>query len=315
MRALPLVVLLFIPIALRGQDPTGAHVAPGHEGRLDVPGGRIWYRVVGGGSGTPVILLHGGPGDPSVYLKSLEALGDERIVVRYDQLGAGYSDVVHDTVLFKIPHFVEELDLLRQHLALEHVVLYGLSWGATLAVEYYHAHPEHVTSMILAGETLDIPAFAANVVRLFDEMPDSLARAVRLSAAGEPHDSAAVQAALKEFSTHFARSPVAAEQDTTRRLGNRNITSYMLGTNPFAPTGTLRSYDATPLLKEIRVPVLFLVGEYDVAGPEIVRHHASLTPGARFVVVPNAGHHIQWDNLPATLAAVRSFLREVEAGR
>jgi pimeloyl-ACP methyl ester carboxylesterase len=63
------------------------------------------------------------------------------------------------------------------------------------------------------------------------------------------------------------------------------------------------------------VPVLFLAGEFDVAGPEIVRHHASLTPGARFVMIRNAGHHIQWDNAPATLAAVRSFLREVDSRR
>lgn len=316
MRPTALVLLLVAPVcALRAQNPAATGPALTNGSRLAVPGGEIWYRVVGGGSGTPVILLHGGPGNPSVYLKSLEVLADERVTVRYDQLGAGYSDVVRDTALFNIPHFVAELELLRRHLAFDRVHLYGHSWGATLALEYYRAYPQHVASLTLASETLDIPTFFANVRGLFMAMPDSMARAVRLRASGGPYDSTAFQAAMKEFRTHFTRSPVRAEMDTLGRLTNSEVAGYMLGTSPFAPSGTLREYDATPFLSQVKVPVLFIVGEFDVAGPEIVRRHASLTPGARFVVIPNAGHHTQWDNTPATLAAVRSFLRDVDARR
>src|SRR5512134_255847 len=53
---------------------------PTGEGHLAVPGGRIWYSVTGTGSGTPVVLLRGGPGFSSVYLKSFETLGDDRPV-------------------------------------------------------------------------------------------------------------------------------------------------------------------------------------------------------------------------------------------
>jgi len=314
MRFTALVLLLIAPCSvLRAQGTAATRRALTDGSRLAVPGGNIWYRVVGGGGGTPVILLHGGPGNPSVYLKSLEALGDERLVVRYDQLGAGYSDVVHDTALFNVRHFVEELELLRRHLALERVHLYGHSWGATLALEYCRAYPQHVASLTLASETLDLPAFAANVRRLFAEMPDSLARAVRLRVAGQPYDSASLRAAMTEFRSHFTRTPVVAERDTLTTLTNPEVAAYMMGTSPFTPTGTLRQYDATPFLSQVHVPVLFTVGEFDVAGPEIVKRHASLTPGARFVLIPGAGHHTQWDNLPATLAAVRSFLRDVDS--
>jgi hypothetical protein len=51
------------------------------EGYVDVPGGRIWYRIVGGGTRTPLVLLHGGPGAPSYYLNPLAALADERPVI------------------------------------------------------------------------------------------------------------------------------------------------------------------------------------------------------------------------------------------
>jgi proline iminopeptidase len=295
------------PNAARTPHTDGSHLA--------VPGGRIWYRVVGEGGGTPLILLHGGPGNSSVYLKALEALGDERVVVRYDQLGAGYSDAVQDTALFTIRHFVDELELLRQHLALDRIHLYGHSWGATLAVEYYRAHPRHVASLTLAGETLDIPRFAANVRGIFQAMPDSMSRAVRLRASGAPYDSAAFRAAMMAFRSHFTRTPVPAESDTLALLTNPRIAAFMLGTSPFEPSGTLRHYDATPFLKQVKVPVLFLAGEFDVVGPETVKHHASLTPRARFELIPNAGHHIQWDNPAATLAAVRSFLESVDSRR
>src|SRR5690348_1494107 len=76
--------------AASASAPTPA-LPPG-ESRLAVDGGRIWYRVVGSGNATPAILLHGGPGYSSFYMRSLEALGADRPVVRYDQLGAGKSD-------------------------------------------------------------------------------------------------------------------------------------------------------------------------------------------------------------------------------
>ena len=82
-------------------DTLGAAIAApalaSGENRLTVPDGNIWYKISGTGSGAPVILLHGGPGFSSVYMKSLEALGDDRPVVRYDQLGSGKSDRMSDT--------------------------------------------------------------------------------------------------------------------------------------------------------------------------------------------------------------------------
>ncbi len=90
-----------------------AVLKPG-EGFVDVPGGRVWYKIVGSGTRTPLLLLHGGPGAPSYYLKPLAALADERPVIFYDQLGAGHSDHVTDTTLFTIDRFVQELAAVRQ---------------------------------------------------------------------------------------------------------------------------------------------------------------------------------------------------------
>jgi pimeloyl-ACP methyl ester carboxylesterase len=58
--------------------------------------------------------------------------------------------------------------------------------------------------------------------------------------------------------------------------------------------------------------VLFTVGEFDEANPEIVRRHAALVPGAAVTVIPGAAHITAWDNTAANLAAVRGFLREAD---
>ena len=84
----PRLAALLALVTITACGPGQPRLAPG-EGYVAVPGGRIWYRIVGTGPGTPLVLLHGGPGAPSYYLEPLAALGDERPVVFYDQLGAG----------------------------------------------------------------------------------------------------------------------------------------------------------------------------------------------------------------------------------
>jgi proline-specific peptidase len=303
--------------ATRAHDSaTAARPITTDSSRLAVRGGEIWYRVTGSGAGLPVILLHGGPGLSSVYLKSLEALGDERPVVRYDQLGSGRSDVVGDTSLFTIPHFVEQLEALRRHLAVEQVHVYGHSWGATLAVEYYRAHPGRVASLVLAGSALDFAAFIGSMHRLFAALPDSLYRAVQLRDAGQDFNAEHFRAASMEFNTrHGVRRPVLADMDSMARSQNSALNEHMTGTTVLTPGGTLQAYDATPFLREVTVPVLYIAGEFDFSGPDIIRHHASLTPDARVVIIPDAGHLVHWDNPRAHMAAVRSFLREVDGRR
>ncbi len=96
------------------------------EGFIPVPGGRVFYRIIGqDATGVPLLALHGGPGIPHDYLEPLEALADERPVVFYDQLGCGGSDRPGDLSLYTLPRFVEELAVVRRELGLERVHLLG----------------------------------------------------------------------------------------------------------------------------------------------------------------------------------------------
>ncbi|MFA5301678.1 MAG: alpha/beta fold hydrolase [Bacteroidales bacterium] len=117
------------------------------EGNVKVPGGNIWYKIVGAGkNGIPLLTVHGGPGAPHQYLNPLQALADQRPVIFYDQLGCGRSDRPTDPALWTVERFVEELHIL------------GQSWGSMLAVEYVlRKKPIGIRSLILSGPYLEQP--------------------------------------------------------------------------------------------------------------------------------------------------------------
>jgi proline iminopeptidase len=307
----------WMPDMLRRQasiEQAGKVEAPSADRYLLVDGGRIWYKKSGAGTGTPVILVHGGPGYSSFYLKPLEALGDERPVVRYDQLGGGHSDKVTDTTLLTIAHFVKELDSLRAALGYDKVHVVGHSWGSILAFEYYRAHPEHVTSLTLASPALSVPVWQRNARKLVLTLSDSSQKAIAASEAAHDYDSPDYQRAVEEFYGKYVwRRPVQEDLDSMTKSMNQAIYTYMQGPSEFTITGTLSAYDATPLLRRIKVPTLYTVGEFDEADPETVKRFAAKTKGAKFEVIPDAAHVVTWDNPEATIRVVREFLRSVDA--
>ena len=289
---------------------------PPGEARLAVDGGHIWYRVVGSGNATPAILLHGGPGFSSFYLRSLEALSADRPVVRYDQLGAGKSDRITDTAMFNVAHFVRELDSLRSHLGYDKVHIVGHSWGTILGLEYYRAHPEHVTSLTLMSSAIDIPTWEKNANRLVKTLPDSLQKAIATRSAEKNYNAPDYKAAIGEFYGRYVwRRPEKAELDSLMSTVNEGIYNYMQGPSEFTITGTLKTYDATPFLKSVKVPVLFTVGEFDEADPPTVKRQAQMTPAAKYAVIPGAAHIVQWDNPDETNRVVRDFLKSVDSVR
>lgn len=297
-------------------DPmaTAASATAATEAMLPVDGGRIWYRRSGAPTGTPVILLHGGPGYSSVYLKSLEALGDERPVVRYDQLGGGHSDMVNDTTLFTIAHFVAELDSLRAALGYDQVHLVGHSWGTMLGFEYYRAHPEHVASLTLASPALSIPEWSRNAAKLVRTLSDSSRAAIAAREATHDYDAPDYIAAVNEFYGKYVMlHPEEADLDSLMKTANTSIYQYMQGPSEFTITGTLKTYDATKQLRRIKVPTLYTVGQFDEAGPDVVARYAKLTPRARLEVIPDAAHITTWDNPEAMLRVVREFLRQADS--
>ena len=287
--------------------------AVGGESMLSVRGGRIWYKQSGTGTGVPMVLLHGGPGAGSFYLKPFEVLGDDRRIIRYDQLGAGKSDRLTDTTLMVIPRFVEELDSLRRALKIDKWIVNGHSWGTVLALEYYKAHPEHVAAIVFGGSVFDWRAYARETEAWTKTMTDSSQRAIAKWKKDGNDKAPGFKSASDEFYAKFVfRRPIRADNDSTDATYGTPQYVYMQGAYEYVVTGTLKDYDQTAFLPSIKVPVLSTTGEFDEVGPKTVEKHARLIPGAKFVSYKGAGHVTSWDATDANVKDVREFARAVD---
>jgi proline iminopeptidase len=151
---------------------------PGREGWLAVDGGhRLRYEDSGDPRGLPVVVLHGGPG--SGCTPALRRFFDPRAwrIVLLDQRGAGRSTPRGEARANTTGDLVADLERLRAALEIERWILWGGSWGATLALAYAAAHRERVRGLILRGVFLASPgeiAWYLRGVRAF--LPEAWAR-------------------------------------------------------------------------------------------------------------------------------------------
>lgn len=284
------------------------------EGRLDVPGGRVWYRVVGDGPATPLVIVHGGPGATHDYLESLEAVADERPVVFYDQLGAGRSDAPDDVHLWTNERLVDELGRIVEALALNRVHLFGHSWGTIVATEYALRAPRTVASLIAADPCLCLPRYATGTAALRAALPAPVREALdRHEAAGTTDSNEYQQAEMEFFRRHGCR--LDSWPDSLMRTfsqSNQVIYERMQGPSEFQITGIHKDYDATDRLGDLTVPTLFLVGRHDMALPEDTAWYHSLVPGSELVIFEESSHMPHLEEPDLYLQVLRDFLHRAD---
>jgi proline-specific peptidase len=284
------------------------------EGFVDVPGGRVWYRIEGSGTATPLLLVHGGPGASSVYLNPMKALAVDRPVIFYDQLGGGRSERPKDLSLWTMKRFVDELEAVRRALGLNEMHLYGSSFGTMVVADYLQRQPRGIKSVIFASPALSIPRWAADAKILLATLPPPLQRDIdKNERAGTPQ-APEYQAATMEYYRRYGIRRQPWPDDVNKMFAelNQDIYVYMQGPSEFTITGTLKDYDATPTLGRITAPTLFISGEYDGARPETMRYYQSLVPGSRLEIIPDAAHLTMQDQPEKYNEAIRAFLRQVE---
>ena len=120
----------------------------------------------GNPQGLPVVFLHGGPGAGiSVYHRRFFDPARYRIVL-FDQRGAGQSTPHAELRDNTTAHLVADIETIRAHLGIERWVVFGGSWGSTLALAYAQAHPQRVLGLVLRGIFLGRPA----ELRWFNEL-------------------------------------------------------------------------------------------------------------------------------------------------
>ena len=286
------------------------------EGHISVPGGEVWYKVVGSGNATPLLTLHGGPGAGHDYLEPLEALAADRPVVFFDQLGCGKSDMPDDASLWRIERFVEEVAAVRKALDLERVHLFGQSWGGWLAIEYMMSGPAGIDSLILASTSASVPQFAEEAARLKSTLPKAILETLNRYEATGDYDNPEYEEAMMEFYTRFVCRldpwPDPLERSLNNLMTNAGAYEAIQGPNEFTITGNLKDWDRTDRLSEITVPTLITCGRHDELGPACADTLHSGISNSEVHIFEKSAHVAHLEETESYLQVMREFLCRVE---
>ena len=251
--------------------------------------GETWCRVVGEGDRTPIVLLHGGPGYNSEYLRRFENFAKTgRTVIRYDQIGSGRS-VVNDEHyrpgVFTVELFRRELSRLREELGLDEVILIGQSWGVMLALEHAIEGAPGIRGLVLMSGPASMEEWTAETLRLRDELPAEVRETLaREEAAGRVGSPAFKEAYAVWERTHVLRmdEPPPWEAEGLE-IFEHDMRVYDLTTGgaEFPTEGTtfeLADWDIRPMLGNVSAPTSVPVMSF--SDTSSVRSHPAAASGS-----------------------------------
>jgi proline iminopeptidase len=288
----------------------------------------MYWEECGNPRGVPLVFLHGGPGggiaadhrryyDPAFY----------RIVL-FDQRGAGQSTPLGELIDNTTQYLVTDLERLRAQLGIERWLVFGGSWGSTLALAYAQAHPERVLGLVLRGIFLgrawEIRWFMHDMRLVFpeawrafagflpeDERDDLLGAYYRRLTDPDPalhlpaahawsryESSCSTLLPDPELIAHFDEDAVA--------LAIARIEAHYFVNRLFLPEAALLDN----IRRIAKVPCTIVQGRYDMVCP--MRSADDLHrawPEAEYIVVPDAGHSAREPGIARELVAATDRFR------
>ena len=288
---------------------------------------KLYWEESGNPKGVPVIFLHGGPGagcapihrrffDPAHY----------RIIL-FDQRGAGRSVPNAEIIDNSTHHLVSDLETLRQHLQVDRWLVFGGSWGSTLALAYGQAHPARCLGFVLRGIFLftlgEVDWFMhlmgrvfPEAARMFRDFIPPIERSDLLSAyyrrLVDPDPTIHLPAAQCWCTYEESCSRLMVEPGDPRMssgvLAMARIEAHYMVNQGFIEEGQL--------LRDIHklhgIPATIVQGRYDIVCPitsadQLVR----AWPGAGYHVVPDAGHSAMEPGIRAALVSAANRYRSL----
>ena len=288
---------------------------------LDAIHGMPW-EACGYKDGVPLVVLHGGPGggclshhrrfyDPAVWNTIL-----------YDQRGAGRSTPVAALADNTTTHLVADIERLRTELGIERWLVFGGSWGSTLALAYAQAHPGRVLGLVLRGIFLatdpEVDWFMHGMRTIFPEAWRAFTEALPPAERGDLLRNYYRRLTDRDPSIHL---PAARAWDryegacttllpVTDPLGRFDGDAAALAiarieAHYFVNKGFLAPNQLLEGVTRIRhLPCTIVQGRYDIVCPPVTADAlARAWPEAEYVVVPDAGHSVREPGITRELVA------------
>jgi proline iminopeptidase len=293
----------------------------------------LYVDEAGNPDGLPVLFVHGGPGsacdassrrfyDPSNYR-----------IITFDQRGCGRSTPHSSLEENTTEDLIEDIEKIRQYLAVEQFVLFGGSWGSTLSLLYAQKYPQHVHAMVLRGiflcRQVDLDwLYRDGANRIFPDNWDEFQRAIPEAERGDlveayynrltGEDELARMAAAKAWSAWEGNCsklrPSAEAMAKFTKPHNamalsRIETHYFMNKGFIEENQILRNMDA---IKDI--PGTIVHGRYDMVCPldnaYLLHHH---WPASELHIVRDAGHSAsEPGNVDALIRATHDIAKNLE---
>ncbi len=308
-------------------------IDPYATGRISVDARHtLYWETCGNHDGVPLVFLHGGPGggclphhrryfDPAFWLIAL-----------FDQRGAGRSAPSGELTDNTTQKLVADLEQLREHLGARKWLLFGGSWGSTLALAYAEAHPERCHGLVLRGIFLARPSeidwFMKGMRQVFPEAWRAFSEFLPPLERGEllesyhrrlTHPDPAVHMPAAQAWDRYegACSKLLPPTDPLPKFDSdaSALAIARIEAHYFVHQAFLGADELIANLHRIRhLPCTIVQGRYDIICPPVTADRLSRAwPEAEYIVVPDAGHSIREPGITqALVAAVKRMQAKVE---
>ncbi|HLJ65640.1 MAG TPA: prolyl aminopeptidase [Stellaceae bacterium] len=288
----------------------------------------LYWEQSGNPEGVPIVFLHGGPGAGTTPTHRRFFDPHHYRIILFDQRGAGRSTPLGELTDNSPRHLVADMERLRQHLGIESWMVFGGSWGSTLALLYAQTHTRRCRALCLRGIFLcrrpEIDWFLYGMRMVFPEawraFAGHLSPAEQADLLGtyytlltDPRPSVHLPAARTWSAYEGACSSLLPNPEAPNplaedraALGLARIEAHFFKHYAIAPTEDL----VTRIDRIRHLPAVIVQGRYDMVCPIISADElARAWPEAQYVVVPDAGHSAMEPGIRARLVAATEKLK------
>ena len=295
----------------RAQPPTAYQRS---DGWVHVSGMMIYY--VSLGQGTPLLVLHGGPGvSHDYFLPYLLPLATRHRLIFIDERGCGRSGRLRDPKGYTLEHMTEDVEAVRQALNLGRMALLGHSFGGILAQAYAIKYQQHLSKLILAGTAYSAAVINAEFQRIKAALrPEMRQHIETLEREGIYTPDGGYKPEYAKLATEAQRAynftlppPGPAEVD---KMSWDVLREMWVRHSDFVLDGNLSGFDFSEGLARFHLPTLIIVGDHDLVGESTAAAMQRMLPQSKLLVMRHAAHMMFVDLPESFLEAVEDFLRQ-----